>query len=132
MGSATAHNSTAVVSSDFTLPFWAVPPPRLYPKLPPYPVNPPLKPAAVLPTLIQSSASLWGDVHGIRCASALPLRSTEPGLGVEALGDGFFRLQPNATAAIAAVAALADGQAFSVNYLTPYDEVAGANACACL
>ena len=64
----------------------------------------------------------------MRCASALPLRSTEPGLGAELLGDGFFRIRSNATAALAAVAALAPGEAYAVSYLSPLDEVAGANA----
>ena len=131
VGSASAQSNSSD-ASEAQLPYWAVPPPKLYPRLPPYPVNPPLKASAVLPTLIYSSASLWGDVHGVRCASALPLRSTDRDLGAEALGDGFFRLQANATAAIAAVSALADGQAYAVNYLAPYNEVAGANACASL
>jgi hypothetical protein len=83
---------------------------------------------AARPRPTDSAAYAWGDTRGVRCAAALPLRSTEPDLGAELFGDGFFRIRRNASAAIAAVAALPPGAAYAVNYLNPLDEIAGANA----
>lgn len=84
VGTVTAN----ITVNPFQLPYWAVPPPQLFPRQPPYQTNPPLKPSAVLPQLLYSASSAWGDTRGVRCASALPLRSGDPGLGAEALGDG--------------------------------------------
>ena len=114
------------------------------PGAPVYPLSPQLTPAQLLNAAVLNAGAAWPNTSGtstlacptcgaaavtpIWCASARVAAYLRPDSGTTQLGDAFVRLQPTATAAIAAVRALAEGQAYTVDYTQVPTVLAGSNA----
>ena len=113
------------------------------PGAPVYPLSPQLTPAQLLNAAVLSAGAAWPNTSGVStlacptcaasvvtpiwCASARVAAYLRPGSSTTLLGDAFVRLQPSATAAIAAVRALAEGQAYTVDYTQVPTVLAGSN-----
>ena len=113
------------------------------PGAPAYPLSPQLTPAQLLNAAVLTAGAAWPNTSGVStlacptcsaaavtpiwCASARVAAYLRPNSGTTLLGDAFVRLQPSATAAIAAVRALAEGQAYTVDYRQAPTVLAGSN-----
>jgi hypothetical protein len=113
------------------------------PGAPVYPLSPQLTPAQLLNSAVLNAGAAWPNTSGtstlacptcgaaavtpIWCASARVAAYLRPNSGTTLLGDAFVRLQPSATAAIAAVRALGEGQAYTVDYTQVPTVLAGSN-----
>ena len=114
------------------------------PGAPVYPLSPQLTPAQLLNAAVLTAGTAWPNTSGVStmacpgcgaaavtpiwCASARVAAYLRPGSGTTQLGDAFVRLRPTATAAIAAVSALSEGQVYSVDYTQVPAVLAGSNA----
>jgi hypothetical protein len=112
---------------------------------PAFPLSSALTPEQQLAAAVSTAGAAWPYTSGratqdcpgcaanapatpIWCASARIAAFLRAGSDTTQLGDAFVRLQPTATAAIAAVRTLGEGQAYTVDYRSAPDVLAGSNA----
>lgn len=112
---------------------------------PAFPLSPALTPEQQVAAAVSNAGAAWPNTSGratqdcpscsatapatpIWCASARIAAFLRAGSDTTQLGDAFVRLQPTATAAIAAVRTLGEGQAYTVDYRSAPDVLAGSNA----